>query len=331
MRPVLSILTAATLALASVAASAQAIELKALSTFDNRYAATGLAFEKFLEGAKAATQGRITYRISGPEVVPPAEQIQPLQKGAFDLLFTVQPWHMNVAGGGLGLNMLQADPEGWRAKGVFDYLDREYQKSNVKLLAIIPGSATSENFHVMLKEEIKPGADLAGRKLRANPAYKGFTDTLHASMVTLSAGEIYSALQRGTIDGVVWPVNGALDFKWYEQARYMMKPRWGTSIHFILMNLERYQKLSPADRTVLDAEARKVEVSAMNALTALAQKELDELKAKGMKETTLPAEKFKPALEAFNQGLWDLAFNSKASGADARKFHEFLKSKGLMP
>ena len=306
-------------------------ELKLLSTFDARYPGTPLVTDKFIEGVKAGSNGRLSFRVSGPEVVPPPEQFQPVQKGAFDLLFTVQPWHVNVASVSMGLFPLAPDTEGWRKNGVYDYVDRDYQRNNLKLISIIPGnSAGVGTFQVLLKDEIKPGQGLTGRKVRANPVYKAFTDSVGASMVILQGGEIYGALQRGTIEGVFWPVLGAVDFKWYEQAKYMMRPRWGVSYHFILMNLDRFNKLDAPDRTVLLEEGRKIEVVGMKAFDERTYKEIADLAAKGMKETTLDPATFDRAVLAFNEGLWNVAFNSKASGAEARKFHEFLKEKGLL-
>ncbi len=310
---------------------AQSTELKLLNTFDGRFPGTPLVVDKYMEAVKAASKGKLSFRTSGPEVVPAQEQFQPVQKGAFDVLYTVQPWHVNVASVSLGLYTLDPDPEGWRKNGVFDYVDRDYARHNLKLLAVVPGQAPGTgSFHVLLKEDIKPGQDFSGRKLRANPFYKAFTDSLNASVVTLQGGEIYSALQRGTVDGVIWPVVGAMDFKWYEVSKFMVAPRFGYSYYLLLINLDRFNKLDPADRQVLMDEGRNIEPLGMNAMTARTQQELRDLAGKGMKEISMEKDQYDKAIAAFQQGLWTLAFNSKASGAEAKQFHEFLKGKGLV-
>ncbi len=328
MRFCVAILAAGVLT-APFAAIAQT-ELKLLSTFDHRYPGTAIVTDKFIEGVKASSKGRLSFRVSGPEVVPAPEQFQPVQKGAFDVLFTVQPWHVNVAAVSMGVYTMEADTENWRKNGVYEYVDKDYQRHGLKLLSIIPGQRPGTGtYQVLLKEELKPGSDLTGRKVRANPFYKAFTDSAGAVMVTLQGGEIYGALQRGTIEGVFWPVVGAMDFKWYEQSKFMMRPRWGSSYHFMLMNLERYNKLDAADRAVLDAEGQKIEVIGMNGLDARTLQEIKDLESKGLKETHMDPAKFAKARAAFDQGLWNLAFNSKASGEEAKKFYEFLKAKGL--
>lgn len=310
---------------------AQTSEIKMLNTFDGRYPATPLVLDKFVETMKGASKGKFTFRASGPEVVPAPEQFQPVQKGAFDMLFTVQPWHNNVSSASMGIYALEPDPDGWRKNGLFDFLDREYQRHNMKLLAIVPGNmAGNGTFQAVLKDEVKPGGDLTGKKLRGIPTYKGFTDQLGATIVTLQGGEVYAALQRGTVDGVLWPVVGAIDFKWYEQAKFMLRPRWGTSYHFLFMNLDRFNKLDAADKSLFVEEGRKAELTGQKALDERLRQELVALAEKGMKETTLDKDKFERARDAYNQGAWGLAFGSKAGGDQAREFHAFLKGKGIV-
>ncbi len=327
---VYSIVVATAVAMPSLAVS-QSSEIKVLNTFDGRYPATPLVLDKYVETMKGALKGKFSFRASGPEVVPAPEQFQPVQKGAFDMLFTVQPWHNNVSSASMGIYALDPDPEGWRKNGLFDFLDREYQRHNMKLVAIVPGNmAGNGTFQAVLKDELKPGGDLTGKKLRGIPTYKGFTDQLGATIVTLQGGEVYAALQRGTVDGVLWPVVGAIDFKWYEQAKFMLRPRWGTSYHFLFMNLDRFNKLDAADQGLFVEEGRKAELFGQKALDDRLRQELIALADKGMKETTLDKDKFERARDGYNQGAWALAFSSKAGGDQAREFHAFLKGKGIV-
>lgn len=331
MKRLASAIVAAAVAAVPYAALGQSSEIKVLNTFDGRYPATPLVLDKFVETMKAASKGKMTFRASGPEVVPAAEQFQPVQKGAFDVLFTVQPWHSNVSSASMGIYALEPDPEGWRQNGLYDFLDREYQRHNMKMLAIVPGNmAGNGTFQAVLKEEVKPGQDLTGRKLRGIPTYKGFTDQLGATIVTLQGGEVYAALQRGSVDGVLWPVVGAIDFKWYEQAKFMLRPRWGTSYHFLFMNLDRFNKFDAADRALFVEEGRKAELAGQKALDERLRQELVALSEKGMKETTIDKDKFERARDGYNQGAWNLAFGSKAGGEQAKEFHAFLKSKGIV-
>ncbi len=305
-------------------------ELRLLNAFDNRYPGTPLVVDKYVDAVKQRSGGKLTIKTNGPEVVNAFEQFEPVVKGAFDMLFTVQPYHIGTTSVSMGIYAMVADPEGWRKNGIYDFLDKEYQRNGLKLLAIIssalPGAGA---FQAVLKQEIPPGGDLKGRKLRGNRVYQPMMEHLGASVVTLQGGEVYSAMQKGVIEGVFWPVTGAVDFKWYEQAKFMMVPRFGASYHFLLMNLGRFNKLSPAEQQIFVDEGRNIEIPGMKALNDDMEKAIAELRKRGMRETTLDKAKFDQAYKIFLDGLWETALSSRATGAQAKQFHELAKSKGL--
>jgi TRAP-type C4-dicarboxylate transport system substrate-binding protein len=311
------------------AADAQT-QLKLLSSFDSRYPGYHSVVVKYTDSVKAASGGKITWHISGPEVVSPFEQFQPLTSGAFDVLFTVQPYHLGTMSVSMGLYALTVDPEGWRRNGVFDFVDKEYQRQGAKLLAVVsttkPGVGA---YQIMLKSELPASGDLKGLKVRGNPLYKAMIDSLGASMVTLAGGEVYSALQKGVVEGVFWPVIGAVDFKWYEVTKYMVRPTWGNSLHFLLANLEKFNKLAPAERDALVKEGAAIELSGMDAMDKRTADEIVELKKHGITEVQANAETFRKAVDIFTEGLWQQAIGAKATGERAKAFREFVTAKGI--
>jgi hypothetical protein len=46
--------------------------------------------------------------------------------------------------------------------------------------------------------------------------------------------------------------------------------------------------------------------------------------------TQLDPQKAADAIKAFNDGIWETALNSKATGDRAKEFQAFLKEKGLL-
>lgn len=329
MKRLIVSLSGVLLAALSAAGFAQT-ELRLLNSFDNRYPGTPLVVDKYVEAVKQRSGGKLTIKINGPEVVNAFEQFEPVAKGAFDMLFTVQPYHIGTTSVSMGIYAMTADPEGWRKNGIYDFLDKEYQRNGLKLLGIISSAAPGVGaFQAVLKQEIAPGGDLKGRKLRGNRLYQPMMEKLGSSVVTLQGGEVYPAMQKGVIEGVFWPVTGAVDFKWYEQAKFMMLPRFGNSYHFLLMNLGRFNKLSPAEQQIFVDEGSKVEITGMKALDDDVQKAIAELLKRGMRETTLDKAKFDESYKIFLDGIWETAISSRATGAQAKQFYELAKSKGL--
>ena len=50
-------------------------------------------------------------------------------------------------------------------------------------------------------------------RLRGNPLYRPLIEKLGGSMVNMQVGEVYSSLQKGTIDGAFGPITGSSDYK----------------------------------------------------------------------------------------------------------------------
>lgn len=314
--------------IAAGAVSAQ--ELRFLNAFDARYPPTKMLVQKYADTVEKATAGKLKFRISGPEVVNAFQQFEPASKGAFDLLFTVQPYHVGTTSVSLGIYSIEPDPAAFRKAGVFDHLDKEYNRFNLKLLAIIPGSLKGNgSFHAMLREPITTG-DIKGRRVRGNRLYQPLIENLGASMVVLQVGEVYPALQRGTIDGAFGPVSGSSDYKWNEVAKYSMRPTFGYIYQFLLVNQNSFNKLSPDAQKVLVDEAQKLEIPGQKAMDdQLKAEDADLQKTKGMVLTTLSSARYAEAVKAYNDGIWQSAEGSKATGERAKAFHAFVKEKGF--
>ncbi len=316
-------------AFAGTAAAQQ--ELRLLNAFDSRYPPTKMLVQKYADTITAKTQGKVTFRISGPEVVNAFQQFQPASSGAFDMFFTVQPYHVGTTSVSFGIYSIDPDPAKFRQTGVFDYLAKEYDGFNLKLLAIIPGqSAGVGAFQVMLREPVGPDGDLKGRRLRGNPLFLSFIQSLGGSMVNLQIGEVYSAMQKGTIDGATGPITGAMDLKWHEVAKYGVRPGYGYIYQFLFIHNAAYGKLAPNVQKLVVDEAAAMEVPGMKAMDEIQAKEEEALTKAGVIQTKLNPQKFAAALKAYNDGIWETSINSKATGDRAKEFQAFLKQKGLM-
>ena len=89
------------------------------------------------------------------------------------------------------------------------------------------------------KRPIKSPADLKGLKIRTmeNPMHIAFFKELGANPTPMSWGELYTALQQGTVDAQENPYAMIDDGKFYEVQKYVSRDR-DTSFH---MNNHRKQ------------------------------------------------------------------------------------------
>jgi TRAP-type transport system periplasmic protein len=306
-------------------AYAQARELRALSGF-----APNLAFSKeiikvYLENLQKASNGAITSKVSGPEVVPFADQFQPTAAGAFDLLFTHPAYHSGTTAIGLAMDAVAPDAAKRRSSGVFDFVDRHYNKLGLKVIAIT--ATGTKGFQFVSKQPIKGPNGLSGMKIRATVSYHPMIKALGGSPVVMGAGEVYSALEKGVIDAAAWGLTGVADFKWNEVSKYLIRPTFGQASLFTFMNLKAWNALTPAQQKLMNDEAVKLEALTVKRFDELAAEELIELKKRGMQESSFAPTDASRLEALWAQGVWEVA--RAKNSAEADQMYALAKSGGL--
>ena len=294
-------------AVSPVAASAQNITLKYLTAWDNRFEGTSMMAYEYGKMVSKATDGRIKMVFSGPEVIKPNQQFQPTVSGVFDLNLAVAPYYFGTTGVPMAYYAMPASTEEWREKGYWQYSDKEMQRFGLKMISHVLGGSGANVFQVMLKAPLEKTDKPLG-------------------------GQIYAALQRGVVDGAAWPIMGAVNFKWYEVAKYMMRPRFGVSPYTVTMNINRFNKLSKADQKLLLDLGRKLEQEVPLKFDAATEAEIKKLKELGVQETHLSDDVGKSIIDGFIKGIWNLAMagNKKTAGR-VMELYEMAKAKGDAP
>ena len=161
--------------------------------------------------------------------------------------------------------------------------------------------------------------------MRGTPAYHPLIRMLGGAPVVLPIPEVYTALEKGVIDGAASPVVGLLGVKWYEVAKYLAQPSFGFTHQLFLMNLATWNRLSDADKKVLLDEGRKIEEVWYREYDRMAEAEVKELIAKGVTVSKLGPDQAK-LNEVWSEGLWELA--EKKSPNEAKELRAIAKSKG---
>lgn len=314
------------MALALWPMSAGAVTLRALSSWDQSYPPRTKLFDVYLKNVEAASKGDIKFVTSGPETVPPFEQLQPTSSGVFQVLFTHGAYHAGQTPFLLATEALSGDLKKWREAGVKEEIDKHYQKSGLKLVAL-GQSPENTAFQIVLRAPVGPSGDLHGRKIRGTQTYGGVFAMLGASPVVLPPSEIYTALEKGVVDGAAWPVLGVLGYRWYEVGKYLLRPTFGTVIYPIFVNLDAWNKLDDNQRKIMLDEGRKIEDAWFVEWVRLADEEREQLLAKGVKLTEMGEPQKAKLWRALADTLWEVALQRNSK--DVSDLREFAKAKGL--
>ena len=155
-----------------------------------------------------------------------------------------------------------------------------------------PAGNTGAQMGGWFRKEITSVGDMAGLKMRIG----GFAGQILAKLgvvaQVIAGGDIYPALEKGTIDAAEW-VGPYDDEKlgFYKVAPYYYYPGWweaGPTIS-LLVNLEQWQKLPPSYKAVLEAACAEVNNWMPAKYDALNPAALRRLAAGGAKIKPFPA------------------------------------------
>jgi len=293
-------LTAIAACLAAAPALAEEVTLRGVSAF-----AAGTTFsrpfEAFVAHVNETGKGvvQIDY-VGGPEAVPPFELGNAVSNGVVDIANNTSAFYTNLVPTGDALHLATNTAQDQRANGCMAKIDAIHQEQmNVKFLA-----RTGDNvaFHLYLTKPID-APDLSGLTIRTTPVYRAMFEALGATLVRTAPGEVYTALERGAIDGYGWPLQGVMDLGWDEQTKYRVDPGfYQVDVNF-LVNLDRWNELPDAARTVLQDAAEWIEAKNADNITINAA-EAEKQAAAGIETITFSPEDEAKWLSTAQEAGW---------------------------
>jgi len=230
-------------------ADAAEVRLRAVSSFAE--GTTGsINFEKFIQKVNAEGKGlvQINY-IGGPKAIPAFEVGNAVRNGVVEMANVTGAFYTNIMPESDALKLAQMTGPELRKNGAHDYINKVWnEKMNVQYLA---RSWESTPFHLYLNKKIdKP--DLTGLKLRITPVYRDFFQALGATVVQTSPGEVYTALERGVVDGYGWPIQGIFDLGWHERTKFRVDPGFYNVEVGVLVNLNAWKRMDDKQRDFLN-------------------------------------------------------------------------------
>lgn len=164
---------------------------------------------------------------------------------------------------------------------LFKYFDDLLAKNNTKLLALFDIGAPT----IFCKFACLSPGSMKGHNIRAYS--KGVAESMKSigiAPVTMGVGSVYSALQRGAIDGTLGGLQGAYGLKHYEVTNHVLGTGGilGALINGFVMNKHSFDKLPPnvqkaildANLVALDANNKALEKSYADYLADLKKKGL---------------------------------------------------------
>ncbi|BCH28557.1 ABC transporter substrate-binding protein [Mesorhizobium sp. L-8-10] len=299
-------------ALISIANMASAETMvRMLKTWDERYPGSVVICDRYAQLLTEASGGQIVVQMSGPETIPPLEQLEPTQNGLFQVLCTYPGFHTGAVTLLTGLESIRPDPERFRSSGAMEIVRETYGKLGLYAISV----PLAHGYWMFLKHGLSEAGDLGGMQIRALPPQHPYITAIGGTPVVLPPPEMFSALERGVVDGAIFPAAGATGYGFPEVTnRYF--DAGVTSPHVILANQAFWDGLSEDIRQTFLEQAKILEDETPRIYDKLIAEEQEKVAGAGMEQLALDDEAASKLSKAIVEGSWSFAASRDAAAAE---------------
>ncbi len=244
---------------ASAPVEAKRVTLNMASVYPTSLTLVGEAGPKLVEKIKRASGGTIDIKVYEPgALVPGLESIQAVSKGSVDTAWSSPGF---FSGTDSAFNMFSTVPFG---PGMPEYLAWMYYGGGLELqnemfaphnIHTIPCGIQPPEASGWFRKEIKTVNDLKGLKMRFFGLGAKVMEKMGVATQLLAPGDIFQALQLGTIDATEFS-NPSLDEKLglYQVAKYYYFPGWHqqASIIDFFINKPKWDALADSQKAIIE-------------------------------------------------------------------------------
>jgi TRAP-type transport system periplasmic protein len=203
------------------------------------------------------------------------------------------------------------------------YFKKEYENMGV-YLAHIDATLPAD---ILSRKPIRRLEDLKGLKIRTTAGIStDILKALGAVPMVVQTAELYTAFQRGMIDGVAIGITDATPYRLQEVGKYCTLAKMYLSSNIFAFNKKTFDKLPPDLKRLLYNMFRfRNQMGERNFYAGENEgKAIEEMKKAGVEMITLPPEELK-RWQKGNQHLWDkFVADNEALGLPAKKLVEDL-------
>jgi len=252
---------------------------------------------------KGLVQVRI---VGGPEVMNPFELGNAIKNGVIDVAQMPPSYYQGLFPGAQALLLAGKSPVEQRKSGAFDYVNELYHQTvNAHILT---NWGYGVKFHLYLAKNVNidkvKNADLSGLKLRVLPIYKPLFDALGGTSITMNQSEVYTALERGTVDGYGYIAQDLKSQGWHVVTKYRVDPGFYNVVNMTIMNWPKLQSLTPKQRDFLLSKSAEVEARWVKVTPTYVQEQYELQRKGGVEVITLQGASARKYMDMANETGW---------------------------
>jgi len=261
------------------------------------------AWRAYVDEVNKRSKGELVIKfIGGPEAIPSFKQFEAMRTGVVDVIFGCESYYGGAVTGAAYTHLSRLAPPEERKSGYYDLRVDILKKHNVFYLGRPEHGVW---FHIFTNKLIKRPQELAGQKIRTSATYEPFVRTIGAVPITIPGSEVYTALERGVVDGYAWSVLGNISMGWPEVCKYIIGPKIYSMNLENLINLDTWNSLPKHLQKLLSDLMIENEAKYTKVFEELGEKELKAMQAKGMKMIKFTPEDTQWYVDLAYKAGWD--------------------------
>lgn len=307
------------------ATASHAQNLQMLVPFPANHALNDIA-HIFSEMVDEQFDGQYQITLVGEDAIPGFEQFQPVSSGVFPMALATGPYHTGETSVGLAADAIDADPDARRESGVWEAYQEYYLTHNIRMISF---PTASPAYHIMLREPIGEDGGLAGRIIRGTLTYHGPIREFGGSPSVMPVSEIYTAAERGVIDGAGHNIFGNYQLGLHEVLPYLARPGFGVSSLMVVFNEDAWAGIPEEDQEIFLQIGRELEHRSLAHYEELIALETERMEEVGAEITEFGPEQRAVLDQVFADVLWQQAIDN--SGEPAARIREIAREAGLTP
>ena len=202
-----------------------------------------------------ATEGRVTVSVfPGSVLSPPMQAYDNVVKGIIDIAGGL----LAYAPGRLPLSEVLQQPlgykNGYQATKLANAFFQKFQPKEFDEVKVMYLHGAAPGF-IMTKKAVNSIKDVKGLRIKANAENADIVTNLGAAPVTMPVSEAYDSIQRGVIDGTLFPIEALQGYKIGEVVKTVIE-NYGFSYMtsmYVIMNKDKWNSISAADQKAIEA------------------------------------------------------------------------------
>lgn len=259
MKGVAAVAVAAATTAASFSDAEARVRMKIHSAFGKNIVIIGPGPHNVANAVEAMSDGEVRMQVFEPgALVPGTQYYDPVSAGSIDGAWGTPGYNVNINIAYAFFSAVPFGPRGgeylaWMRHGGGQELAEEmYASDNIKFLVcnLIPPESSG-----WFREEIKTVEDLNGLKMRFFGLGARVMEKFGVSTQLLAGGDIYPALELGSIDATEFSMPAIdKDYGFYQIAKHNYFPGWHqqSTIGEMLFNMDKFNELSDPQKVMVE-------------------------------------------------------------------------------